>query len=126
MKITPQELLDAYDATGIGSCFGEFCNDKGDKGCALSALYLSARDTQINNRDRTIFSLIVHQWAHVRYGLEFATGFISGFDNSKFNSKSTSKEHVEGWCNGQILRLAVLQGYWKEKETDETRELGHP
>lgn len=119
MGLTVKHFTDAFKKTGINPVIGKYCVVEGKKkktcsGCALTALYFSvhkikAKDiisfynSGLVDLTDTDINAIVEEWATYRYGDDFVTDFISGFDYGSENS-----DYSPAYKLGRKVREAVL------------------
>jgi hypothetical protein len=99
-RITPREVLEAYEETGLGVTFGCFVNQ--GRACAYGALMV--RDGFTQNLD---FSIA--EWTRERdmlAGLGYGYGFYRGFDGALL--PSTGRYPRKGYLDGIRARRFVL------------------
>ena len=93
-RITPNEVLAAYDKTGLRPVFGCWWKWHGDGVtccCPVAVLYES-----ISGTDGDCIG-----WAHETYGVEYTDSFINGVDGGP--------EGGTGYADGRAVRQAIIE-----------------
>lgn len=93
-RISVDEVLAAYKATGLKPARGFGKPNTLGMCCAIGALYCSGRKKVTS----------VYEWADRRFGRQYASDFIDGFDTLDGNRKYRSR----GFRDGRAAAAAVF------------------
>jgi len=99
-RITPEEVVQAYERTGLKPCFSQW-SDEG-QGCGLHALGMALGKGSLNGSFQAAVALDLSSW--------YVLGFITGFDNGSkwWGTESEGRIMMDGYVDGQKARKAVL------------------
>ena len=110
-RITPREVLEAYETTGRGVCFDGFGDEFGSMGKACAIGALMARDGVSLHS-----SVELSDWLRERserVGMDYYGGFYRGFDGffSAQEDREGRQSYRNGYRDGQRVRAFVLDRY---------------
>jgi hypothetical protein len=97
-RITPREVLEAYEETGLKPCEGQFLS--GNRACALGVLRLYA-DPSCKYHVQYMRTRMPQQ-----NPVSYASGFTNGFDGTGTQRQSIG--YLKGYRDGQRVRRFVL------------------
>lgn len=111
-RITPEDVVDAYIATGMYPVFRKWTTRNGQGGCALTTLG-AGQGCSSNVTGK-------HAYYTKRLGLEYSytVGFVSGFDRPRTvdMGPSNNDPYEIGRYDGRVARLAVKAHFAKAKK----------
>ena len=111
-RITPEDVVDAYQKTGFTPCFGHFLSEDGKSGCGITVVLAA--------EGRPIALGRIGEEAMKTMSNSYIDGFWNGFDG--FNQTHGPEERVQGNADGLAARAAVLD-YFTPKVLSEPIEL---
>jgi hypothetical protein len=117
-RIAPQEVVDAYIATGCYRTEGVWLTHDGNGACAIGALGLAAGLPR---------EALNFKWTNPQYEIGihegYMIGFVGGFESDKSWLWSIYVEErllaVQGFCDGIRARHAVLMHFGEIKAQPE-------
>ncbi len=99
-RITPEEVVAAYQKTGLKPNASTFLNPKGTCGCGIGALCLAETDRLENG-------VSVLDWGAEQFGHEYEGGFSDGFCLEGIALEYVPCRYAEGYADGRAAAEAV-------------------
>lgn len=109
-RITPDEVLAAYKATGLKPArYLWYTEDNGGCACAMGALIAWKYPGELEAVDEDDIEIKCDDISSCDWGLSYSCGFVTGFDSGDLPSER-SEEWQYGFDDGCSAAAAVFGG----------------